>query len=108
MMLQCDILRNVEPKGRLPHARPGGDNYKVATLQPGSHAIEIEEAGRNARDELMSFGGYLPDVFELLFGNFADGHESFPDAVFGDGEDQALSLIENGIRFVFRVEAGRT
>ena len=108
MALERGVLRDVERKGGLAHARPAGDDDQVGRLQPGGHLVEVDEAGGHAGDQLLALVELL-DRLHRVDHDVAHAEERRPRLALGDGEDLVLRLVEElldvGPRLVARAVA---
>ena len=68
-------------------------------LQPARHLVEVDEAGRHARDQPLLLEQLL-DLREALLHQIAHRDEPGLQPVVGDGEDRALGLVEDQVRFL--------
>ena len=44
--MECRMLCDVHGQGGLAHGRPSGDDDQVASMEPGSHLVQVEETRR--------------------------------------------------------------
>ena len=48
LLVEGDVLGHVHDERRLAHGRAAGDDDELARLQARGHAVEVDEAGRQA------------------------------------------------------------
>ena len=96
---RADVERDVEHEARLPHRRPRRDEHEVGRLEAGGHLVEIDETGRHAGDQALVLLQLL-DRREAALHEIAQRDEAGADAIFGDGKDRALGLVEQQVRLL--------
>ncbi len=97
--LRPDMLRHVQRQRRFAHRRTGGDDDEIARLEPGRQLVEIREPGRYTGDELLAFVRAL-NRLEAGVRQRAHRHEAFAHAIFRDGENRLLCLVQDEIGFL--------
>ncbi len=91
-----DVLRDVQHEARLAHRRARRDDDQIRGLQPRRHLVEIGEAGRHARDQLLA-RVQLFDGVETRLREVAQRDEAVADLVVGDREDCVLRFVEDDV-----------
>ncbi len=100
-----DVLADVEHETGLAHRRARRDDDEVAGLQAARLAIDVVEAGRHAGDERLVLEQPL-DLWKAVTDQRAHRHEAGLDAVFGDGKNRALGLVEDEVGFLIGLVGG--
>ena len=93
-------MRDVQNQTRLPHRGAGSHDDEVTTLQPARHLVEVDEARGDACDEPLLFEQLL-DLREAVLHQIAHRDEAGFQPIVGDGEDRALGLVQDQVRFLF-------
>ncbi|OIQ76108.1 hypothetical protein GALL_422120 [mine drainage metagenome] len=95
--IERDILGDVERKRGLTHGRTAGDNHQIPGLEPGSHRIQVSEAGRDARHVAGIIAlKQLVDAIGHLRQQHLDVDETLRAAVpaFGNLENFRFGLVQ--------------
>ena len=100
-----DVLADVEDETGLAHRWARRDNDEVAGLQAPCLAIDVIEAGRHTGDERLVLEQPL-DLWKAVTDQRAHRHEAGLDAVFGDGKNRALGLVEDEVGFLIGLVGG--
>ena len=75
-------------------------------LHAARHAVQIHEAGRHARDELLLLEQLL-DLRQALVDDLPHRHEALPGAVLRNREDRLLGFVEDRVGVVLGVPGPR-
>ena len=93
LVQQGGVLGHREQETGFALARAAGDDQQVGGLQAGQHAVEVDEAGRDAEDILGAFGEFVDPVVVVAqhLARWAAGRCLQPP--LADVEDGFLGLL---------------
>ena len=100
------MLRDVQHEARLAHRGTGRDEHQIRRLQPGCQLVEIDEAGRDARDQTLVLLQLL-DRGETALDEIAQRREPRADPILGDLEDRLFRIVEDQVGVVLGLIRGR-
>ena len=90
-----DVLGDVQRERGLSDRRPRRDDDQIRALQARGHPVELGESRREARQHALPAAGVLDDL-EVVAHDLPDRLEPAPDRAFGDVEDLAGRLAQQG------------
>ncbi len=103
LLEEGDIFGDIEGQGGLAHGGARGEDNQFGRLEACCFAIEARVACGKAGDA-AALGKEVLEAVEIFGNELLDINEAGADAVFGEPEDLAFGLVEDGIGFLLGIE----